>query len=242
MDLRYSPAMPNPTADCPTLVVFCRRPAPGVGKQRLAATLGRAPAREVAALLLDVALEDAAAWPGPVVLAPDRAGDAGWACGLLQRACDVEPQVAGNLGERLAHVDARLRTLGHAGVVFIGSDAPLLDEAYYARAREALRNADVVLGPAEDGGVTLMGARQPWPALADLPWSTAQLGTALAARCRDAGLSVVHLPSRYDVDEATILPRLRADLGDMGTDLSPARRALQAWLERQAREPLRAPA
>lgn len=211
-----------------TLVVFCRRPAPGIGKQRVAAAAGTDFARALGEHLLAAALEDAAGWPGPVVLAPADAGDADWAATLAGATGRVVAQGPGNLGERIAHVDARLRAGGEARLLYIGSDAPLLDFAYYARARRALDHADVVLGPAEDGGVTLMGARRPWPALADLPWSTAGLDDALGRRCRAAGLSVARLDPRYDVDEIEVLPRLAADLA---RDPRPARRALREWLD-----------
>jgi hypothetical protein len=219
--------MSPPATVVPTLVVFCRRPAPGVGKRRIAAAAGDAFARELGEHLLAAAVEDAAAWPGPVVLSPADPADAGWAARLLGGGARVVAQGAGNLGERLGRVDAELRREGATRLVYIGSDAPLLDFAAYARARRALDHADVVLGPAEDGGVTLMGARRPWPELADLPWSTAALGDALGRRCRAAGLTVEWLALSYDVDEAEILPRLAADLA---RDPRDARRALREWL------------
>lgn len=214
-------------AAAPTLVLFCRRPAPGVGKQRLAAALGCGPAAELAELLLAAALEDAEAWPGPVALSPADPADAAWASGLLRRDCEVVGQPGGNLGERLNAVDRALRARGHTRLCFIGSDAPALDPAYYADARAALAAADVVLGPAADGGVTLMAAAQPWPRLTGLPWSTADLGQALSALCAACGLRVTRLGLRHDVDVpadlATAWRELRADP-------RPMRRALCDWL------------
>jgi hypothetical protein len=225
--IRYAGMMESPAADRATLVLFCRRPAPGSGKQRVAATVGAGAALALAERLLATALEDAMGWPGPVALAPAAAADAGWASGLLGREARVVPQPEGTLGARLAAVDRELRAAGHARLLFIGSDAPLLDCAYYARARLALDHADVVLGPAEDGGVTLMGARVPWPDLDDLPWSGADLGDALDRRCRARGLQVQRLAPRYDVDAADQLPRLARDLGG---DPRPARVELRRWL------------
>jgi rSAM/selenodomain-associated transferase 2/rSAM/selenodomain-associated transferase 1 len=216
------------TAGPATLVVFCRRPAPGVGKRRVAATAGEEVAWMLGERLLATTLEDAAAWPGPVVLAPASQGDLEWARQLLRRHATVVLQGDGNLGARLNRADRTLRAGGHDRLIFIGSDAPLLDDAYYAAARDALDQTDVVLGPAEDGGVTLMGSRVPWPDLAELPWSSPELGRALRARCEAHGLRVHHLPVRYDVDDATQLPRLREDLRSDGR---PARRALRHWLD-----------
>ncbi|MCL4792207.1 MAG: glycosyltransferase [Gammaproteobacteria bacterium] len=206
------------------LVVFCRRPAIGTGKQRLAAEIGTAQAAEIATLLLATTLEDARSWPGPVVLAPSEAEDADWAATLLPRSATIIPQTAGNLGERLQGIDCRVRATQPGAVIYVGSDAPVLSEADYAAARKALMHHDVVLAPALDGGVTLMGARCPWPELAGLPWSSDQLCAALAAHCVAQGLDVATLqPVRYDVDLATDLQRLCADLR---TDVRPARRIL----------------
>ncbi len=52
-----------------TLVIFCRRPALGVGKRRMAVDLGDPATLELAGHLLAAALEDAASWPDEVVLA-----------------------------------------------------------------------------------------------------------------------------------------------------------------------------
>lgn len=215
--------MPEFTRNSTALVVFCRRPAPGIGKQRLAAEIGSDAAAEIAELLLGAALEDAACWPGPVVLSPSEADDAKWAEGLLARPAHVIPQPAGNLGERLQAVDLCVREHHRAAVVFIGSDAPALGEQDYAAARSALMVHDVALAPAMDGGVTLMAARNTWPDLADLPWSSDQLYAALAERCRTHGLRVASLPPGYDVDRAADLQRLCKDLH---TDQRPARRIL----------------
>lgn len=220
--------MSCPIQEAPTLVMFCRRPAHGHGKQRVAASLGSEFALALAQGLLGTAVEDANGWPGPVVVAPARPSDAQWAAQLLSRPAHVLPQPEGNLGERLNGVDTALRAAGTERLIYIGTDAPLLDYGYYARARLALDHDDVVLGPAEDGGVTLMGSRRPWPALATLPWSTAALGEALDRRCRAHGLSVRLLDPQYDIDEADQLARLHADLG---RDTRPARRALHDLLE-----------
>jgi hypothetical protein len=188
------------------LVVFCRRPQPGVGKQRLAATVGRDAAHAIAGALLACTLEDLATWSGPIVLAPAAAQDADWARALLGARARVLPQPDGNLGERLEAIDRTLRQDGHARLLFIGTDAPALPAGFFADAAAALEGADVVLAPARDGGVTLMGARRPWPTLGALPWSTPALGAALEAACRARGDSIARLAESGDVDEA-------ADLG-----------------------------
>jgi len=211
----------------PVLVVFCRRPRLGEGKQRLARELGAAHALAIAQALLECALEDALAWPGGLVIAPENPAEARWAQGLLERAVTVQPQPRGNLGERLKAVDGAVRALGHERVLCIGSDAPSLALSDLLAAQAALDAFDVVLVPARDGGVTLMGSRLAWPDLAPLPWSEPTLGQALEECCRSHARSVTRLPDSYDVDEVSDLGTARRALAD---DDRPARRRLHELL------------
>ena len=210
-----------------TLVVFCRRPVLGTGKQRIAASLGAVAALELAEHLLATALEDAVEWPGPVILAPASRADGDWAGRLLPGNSQVIPQPEGNLGTRINAVDEIARNAGHAHLIYIGSDAPVRKPDYFATARSALATHDVVLGSAADGGVTLMGAGVAWPDLAGLPWSTRALGESLELACVESGLTVYSLDQCYDIDVAADLPRLYDDLG---ADSRPARRRLHQWL------------
>ena len=209
-------------------MLFCRCPQLGQGKQRLARSLGEARALAIGEALLDCALEDAAAWPGGLVIAPGDPAQAAWAERLLERAATVSPQQEGNLGERLNAVDRAVRALGHERLLFIGSDAPSLTVPDLLAAAQELERSDVVLIPAEDGGVVLMGARRAWPDLAALPWSEATLGDALERCCLESGLTVRRLRGSYDVDEAADLKKV---LNALSRDARPARRRLSELLE-----------
>lgn len=209
-----------------TLVLVCKRPAPGIGKQRLTASLSIEMTQQVATALLACALEDACDWPGPVVIAPANTEDAEWARALsapIPSAVTILPQVAGNLGQRLNALDQTLRAQGMEQLVFIGSDAPGLGTADYMATCTALQHADVVLIPALDGGVVLMANRCAWPDLSSLPWSSEQLGIALMDVCRVAGQSMKTLGQGYDVDELGNFVKLTTLLQQ---DQRSARRAL----------------
>lgn len=210
------------------LVLVCKRPALGIAKQRLAASLGREAAMRIAEALLACALEDAGDWAGPVVIAPAHPSDYAWAGTLLPQSRPnvyIQPQATGNLGQRLNSLDRELRGMGLEQLVYIGSDAPALAAADYAAVSNALPYYDSVLMPAEDGGVVLMANRLEWPMLSGLPWSTTRLGTALADCCRAVGQSVATLRRSFDVDEQDDLIRLETALS---MDQRPARRALRA--------------
>lgn len=216
-----------------TLVLVCKRPLLGHGKQRLAAWIGERQALQIAEHLLGCALEDLHSWSGPTVIAPDSSEHFDWASALVPHARCV-PQACGNLGERLNTLDQMLRAAGHRRLVFIGSDAPALRLDDYQRARTALREADTVLIAASDGGVALMASNRPWPDLARLPWSTEELGQSLAAACRQAGHSVSICGESFDIDEPRDLARAWVELAD---DQRPARlrlRQVMATLRQEA--------
>jgi rSAM/selenodomain-associated transferase 1 len=217
----------------PGLVIFCRRPALGSGKQRLARAIGPEKALAIATALLDCALEDARVWPHEVILSPASLEDAGWARELLDRPVLVAPQPEGNLGERLNAVDATLRARGFRKLLFIGTDAPSMTVDDLQAACDALAHCDVVLAPATDGGVTLMGSRVPWPVLADLPWSQQQLGAALQARCVEQHLTVTRLRTSYDVDE---IDDLWIAKDSLVLDSRPARQRLREQLAATLRD------
>ena len=231
------------SSDNPCLVVFCRKPRRGVGKQRLAAAIGAEAAGLVAAALWDCVREDLAEWPGDAVLAVADPEEEPWGAGELaslaagmrtannKRRTQVLVQPPGNLGERLMAVDASLRRSGRERLIFIGSDAPALTVALLDGIAAMLQHADVVLAPADDGGVVVMAARRAWPPLADLPWSSKLLGEALVARCRATGQGVSMTNGSYDVDDLAGLRQAAAQWRD---DARPARRRLVALAARLA--------
>jgi glycosyltransferase A (GT-A) superfamily protein (DUF2064 family) len=208
------------------LVIVCKKPRPGFGKQRLAVRFGARLTYEIAQALLACAFEDARAWPGPVVLSPAQKEDAAWAreqANRIGRACHVLPQIEGNLGQRLNALDRTLRNRGMSRLVFIGSDSPELGLEDYFTVDRQLESSDAVLMPAADGGVVVMANRRCWPDLSALPWSTAGLRVALVDACRKAGISVHLAREGYDIDEPDDFLRL-ADW--LTGDNRPARRAL----------------
>jgi glycosyltransferase A (GT-A) superfamily protein (DUF2064 family) len=166
------------------------------------------------------ALADLNSWPGPTAVA--LAGGAGDAvAGVnIDSGNDAQQehgrthirQPDGSFGKRLQYVDDTLRQTHAGAILFIGSDAPELTQAFYLEAARQLLTHDVVLAPAADGGVTLLGAKVPWPELAQLPWGSEQLCTALEQHCLSAGLTVARLPLSADVDTLEDILRLRFSL------------------------------
>jgi len=90
---------------------------------------------------------------------------------------------------------------GYDKVVIIGSDCPGIDTEYLNEAFAALNEHDVVVGPATDGGYTLLGMRTFTPTLfKNIAWSTSEVLPSTLARAAAAGRSVSQLKPLSDVD------------------------------------------
>ncbi len=99
-------------------------------------------------------------------------------------------------------------------VALIGSDLPSLPPAHITAAFARLdAGADIVLGPAEDGGYYLVAATAPHPELfTGIAWSTDAVYAQTAARAAASGLTLATLPPWYDIDTMADLRRCARDL------------------------------
>ena len=94
--------------------------------------------------------------------------------------------------------------------IIVGTDCPTLNADYVVQAACALRQHDVVLGPAEDGGYGLVGLRRPVPQLFEhMPWGSSSVAARTLARADQLGLTVQMLDPLWDVDTAADLQRFR---------------------------------
>lgn len=133
----------------PTLIVFARAPAIGVGKTRLARDIGRVEAwrvyRAMSARVLRTVRDPR--WR-TVLRLEGRRSDPTWP------KLPVEPQGRGDLGDRLARA---LRAHSGGPVAVVGVDAPGITRAHIAA---AFRAGDAI-GPASDGGFWLLAMSAP---------------------------------------------------------------------------------
>lgn len=120
------------------------------------------------------------------------------------------PQRGGDLGDRLRHTCDDLLDRDHAGVVVIGSDSPTLPPERLVHARAALRQeAEVVVGPTDDGGYYLIGVARRLPGLFDgIAWGTGTVYADTVAAARRIGVRADILPFWYDIDRPDDLARL----------------------------------
>lgn len=120
-------------------------------------------------------------------------------------------QSEGGLGGRLAtaFADAFAKQVGP--VAIIGSDCPDVTVEHIREAWRVLREKDVVLGPAADGGYWLIGLRQPEPRLfEEIAWGTDQVFVQTIARARERKLSISLLEILEDIDSKEEWDRFKA--------------------------------
>lgn len=149
------------------------------------------------------------------------------------------PQRGSDLGARMRRTVRHLLRRGYGGVVLVGADSPTIPASRLVEACRALRaGADLVVGPARDGGYCLVGLRRDRPPLfRRVAWGTAGVLRTTLRRARRARLEVRLLKPWYDVDRSEDLIRLRRELRGRARRRAPRTTALLDALERRARLP-----
>ncbi len=188
----------------PAILMFLKDPIPGQVKTRLAREIGTAAACEIYREMVHRQLAALpAGWPVEIHFSPAsaRANFAAW----LGPSYAYHPQPEGDLGNRLQRATAAAFNRGHPNVILIGGDCPSLDTNDLEETERLLNNgADVVMGPALDGGYYLLGLRPGADALLvfeGIPWSTPGVARATSARIDALGLRLARLAEKEDVDD-----------------------------------------
>jgi len=176
----------------PTVTIFARWPEAGKAKTRLIPALGGEGATAVYRKLLQHTVNVARESGLPVQLRVTGASKDAFQ-DWLGKDIDVADQGEGELGDKLARVDAP--------ALLVGSDCPLLDAGLLRRAADHLRDKPAVVGPAHDGGYYLLGISRPMPFLFnDMAWSTAQVLPETLRRLDRHGISPAMLEPLDDID------------------------------------------
>jgi rSAM/selenodomain-associated transferase 1 len=132
-----------------------------------------------------------------------------------------------NLGECLHSTIVQLLERGHDHVVVLNSDSPTLPTSLLIETAAVLAQPGerMVLGPADDGGYYMLGVTRAHRRLfEDIAWSTEQVARQTLDRAAELGLPVHMLPTWYDVDNASALRTLQAELFEnrsFAPDLQP---------------------
>ena len=142
------------------------------------------------------------------------------------------PQCEGDLGCRIDALFEQLLPRFPQGVMLVDSDTPTLPLAHLRAGVRALRTgAELVIGPALDGGYYLIGLSRGAPTLFDaIEWSSPRTRAQTLAAAARLGLSTQQLETWYDVDEPADLRRLQRELARGDPSLSPHTRSALAEL------------
>ena len=136
------------------LIIFIKAPRIGRVKTRLTKGIGRIAAwrfykKTVWGLIKRVGSDN---WKTTICLSPDD-----YKGSFFKGGFNIIPQGGGDLGQRMQRV---FDTMPYGPVVLIGGDIPSIEKKHITRAFRALKNNQIVFGPAEDGGYWLVGMRR----------------------------------------------------------------------------------
>ncbi len=179
------------------LMIFTRNPQLGVGKRRLAASVGDHKALEIYKFLLEHTRSITKNVYGvkQVWYSQNVHKDDDWD----NLAYEKYAQQGDNLGERMQYAfEQALKK--HESVIIIGSDMYDLTALEIDDAFKKLNDHDAIIGPAQDGGYYLLGFKNQIPAgiFKNKDWGTP---TVLQDTLVDLkGLDYVTLEQRNDVD------------------------------------------
>lgn len=185
-----------------SFALIAKEPAAGRAKTRLAATVGRAAAREIAeAMLLDSATALAAVAPADAHLVlyhdpPDAAGRLA-DLGLPERFV-FRAQTGGSLGDRLEDIVRSELAAGASACVVAATDSPFAVGALVLECVPRYRD-EVVLAPCEDGGYWAVGIART-ARIFDVEMSTTDVLAATAVRVRAARRRLRLLAPTLDID------------------------------------------
>ncbi len=195
-----------------TVSQFLKWPRMGEVKTRLAKTIGNQEAVSVHVQLCQAVYNNLKKCDAQYVMhvagIPAGIGGDAFSRWLSSTGVQVIPQISGDLGQRMAAVLSSASPNEY--VLVVGSDCPCLTAEYIDRAFEALDRSDLVLGPAEDGGYVLIGAKRFQPDIFDgVRWGEGGVYAQTRRNAQAAGLKVESLPTMWDVDVIEDLTRWR---------------------------------
>jgi glycosyltransferase A (GT-A) superfamily protein (DUF2064 family) len=199
---------------------------------------------EAAAVLQQAMLFDTLdIWDSESVLAPGgrrvllfAPSDAGpWFDALLPASFALQPQVGGDTGQCLQAFLGGEFEEGASRVVMIGSDSPTLDPTIVVSAFLCLEGRDLVLGPATDGGLYLIGARGSVPPIFDgIDWNRPNVLSQVVDRLKDTGLSLSLLPPWYRINQSNDVRMLAGHIRALRrAGLDPAVPRVERLIERE---------
>jgi rSAM/selenodomain-associated transferase 1 len=181
------------------LLIFAKNPTYGHVKTRLAATIGNDLAlavyqhllRHTASITNDLPVEKIVFYSN-VIEEQDI-----WNNEVYKK----QVQAGNNLGERMQNAFAYAFQEGNKEALIIGTDCLEITSAIITNAFAGLRNNDVVVGPASDGGYYLLAMKQMhYQLFHNIKWSSNEVLKQTLDICKNESLLVYQLQELSDID------------------------------------------
>ena len=195
------------------LVIMAKAPRPGVVKTRLTPSLSPEVVTAFYCCLLDDTLALARSLEGVevAIMCPD--SDVNELARFAGKDVTVVAQEGEGLAAGLISAFAHFAEGHQRRIIAFNSDSPHLPSSVLEDAFTVLAEHDLVVGPTDDGGYYLVGAKDSHPAL----FARDGMGTSTAlerllSRARSLELSVGFSDTFYDIDVADDLTRLAEEL------------------------------
>lgn len=186
------------------VIIFCRYPAVGKVKTRLAAKTGQRFAVSLYKLCAEHAFSECAK------LYPDDAGififhpesdDTGAIKSWAGYDFNYFTQQGEDLGDKMSNAMDKLFNIGYQKVVLIGTDIPGITGEIISGAFKKLDFYDCILGPADDGGFYLIGTKNFYPGLFDnILWSRETVLDMMKKKLGERGLKTEFTAKLTDID------------------------------------------
>jgi len=181
------------------LLIFAKNIQYGKVKTRLAATIGNEQAlfiyRQLIAHTVSITNKlsiDKIIFYSDSIVEKDE-----WENNIYQKKL----QSGNDLGERMKNAFKSSFTGGYQKIIIIGTDCFDLNETIIEKGFGSLKDNDVVIGPATDGGYYLLGIKKFHREIFEnIDWSTDKVLKQTIAIANQLNLSVFMLPELSDID------------------------------------------
>lgn len=182
------------------IIVFIKNPKAGKVKTRLAEMIGDQKALKIYQHLLDHTLRvsslvdaDKLVCYSDFIPASDTWKKAGF---------EQAVQSGNDLGERMTNAFRSSFIKGYEKIILIGSDCFEIDPEHIEEAFQKLDQAELVIGPAKDGGYYLIGMQNPHPEIfQNITWSQPDVLQKTIEKMEQSKLTFALTPELADIDD-----------------------------------------
>ncbi|MDX1951161.1 MAG: TIGR04282 family arsenosugar biosynthesis glycosyltransferase [Verrucomicrobiota bacterium] len=193
--------------------LFLKAPRKGLVKTRLAVTLGDEGALEAYRVMLDYVLDTLEPFDQVELCFTPSNSEQELLLFRRREEWRLADQGEGDLGQRLTNAFARSFDNGSNFAIAIGADSPDMNSEDLRNAMSQLKESDLVLGPAEDGGYWLVGMRKFEPAIFQgIEWSSPNVLQQTLDIARNYRLKVTLLRTLSDIDTAADWGRFQCSI------------------------------